>query len=170
MTSMRALKADWAVARALKALLFDDEEKCYPFHVVRAPLPWRDSDITECGLPTAAVNKMKDRARVLGWLESGRNPRRLDGMCGSCLASIRSIRDRNDGHESTAERMFREVIRARNGSDARFEAELEAMVEVAARHREEFTRLADAHLAALTLQRGLDQKKPLWKRMRGEVP
>lgn len=146
-----------------------EHEKFVPYHVPRSPLPWRESDVTECGIPLAAVERTKDRNKVLRWIEKAKTVpvvKSLDSICGSCVGSLRALLNGLDCQEPLVVLMFRELVRAKNGSDVRFEAELEALVEVAMRHKEEFSSLAAAHLAALTLQRGLDQQKPIWKRMR----
>lgn len=120
-------------------------------HVLRARLPWRTDDLTECGRPAADVasfiteDELRSRVKNLG------QQRTAFTVCMTCAGRIDRHRPGPTWETNPLEILIRELERVRSWSGvpgvpryrqrpehARMTAELRALAALAAAHPDEF--------------------------------
>jgi len=134
-------------------------------HIARSPLPWRDpaDNDTECGKPVSGFAKVIPWGEAVWLVKKHGMQRAAFLLCMTCCETanrygwrIRARTRENEQltfAESPTERIGREFGKRREQMDA----ELRAMGELVARHREEFDDLisgAVVPIAELRRQRG----------------
>ena len=108
-------------------------------HVLRSPLPWRPSRLTECGL-------LAEKVRVKPASEACRMEREL--ICNTCV----QLWGRRD--ETPIEREVFWSRRNRRLKDHFIDFELQALGLLVARYQDEFDRLVAALLAEQVILKG----------------
>ena len=113
-------------------------------HVLRSPLPWRPSRLTECGL-------LAEKVRALPAMKA--EPLHLkdrDLVCATCV----QLWGRRDETPIERERFWSR--RSRRLKDHFIDFELQAIGELVSRYQDEFDRLVAALLAEQVIQKGGD--------------
>ena len=111
-------------------------------HVLRAPLPWRASRITECGMLAAKVGRVEVHA-IASKLREKDNKL----VCASC---VQVWYGRND---TSLEREISWSRHSRRHKDRFIDYELQAIGELVARYQLEFDRLVSALQSEHALQK-----------------
>ena len=122
-------------------------------HILRAPLPWRASRLTECGMLAAFVHSAKLTEEVVELYHEDKTL-----VCATCVQFQRSGLSSvsfSFHQESPLEREVAWSRRNRRREDHFIEWELKAIGELVARHQEEFDRLVAALQAENTIQKGM---------------
>lgn len=149
-------------------------------HVIRARLPWRDDDLTECGRPINDVATTITADQLKWRLKEHGQQRTAFTVCITCWTTCRD-RSRDSWEANPASLLMRDMHRSAHGiiyfdyarsADGqnvrtgphvdRLAAELHAIAKMIEAHRDEFDeRVAAARDAALfTWRRGeVDRKK-----------
>jgi hypothetical protein len=115
-------------------------------HVLRSPLPWRPSRLTECGLLAEKVRSASPGDALKLTLTGGKNL-----VCESCVQLCSPYRQ-----ETPLEREIAWSRRSRRLKDHFIDFELQALGLLVARYQDEFDRLVAALLAEQVILKGRD--------------
>lgn len=133
-------------------------------HIARTPLPWRNTNLTECGhdatkYPTITADDYMTRLRKYG------DRRTAFTICQTCAARISvHLHTGNAAIPSLVDRLRRDVDGFRQNDQ--LERELEAIVALIGNHPDEFDALMAAHdtVARLDQRRAANLRRPRIKR------
>lgn len=137
-------------------------EKLSIDHVARPPLPWRDLELTECGLPVTN-HPVITRASYLARLSEWGQQRTSFTVCRTCANTASNYRTWDEDPVSAIQREAQRhgFFRPSHTDAPRdlFTRELRALAALAAAHRDEFAAYVDGLTETVSLHEARQKRR-----------